>query len=760
MIVTITKGRSLGGLGMYLLHDKREGEAGPHPETAERVTWTHTLNLAEDDPHEALREMIGTAQAQPMLRRMAGQAKAGRPTKDSAYHVALSWEPSERPDKAHMIEAAESFLRHMGHAEFQCLMVAHEPDASGRLHLHLELCRIHPLTGATMSNPRNDYARAQAWAERYQQERGQTFCAERTKRAAGQPHRDLHMPRWQWEQWKKTDLTREAFLDQQRGHAQAQAQMKDQRGQRWDSLKAAQRAEREQFFSDTKAAMKGLRAEVWLAVKAETAPRWQGYARQREQMERERQGYRRALTVKLRQAGYRDWAGQLRRAERQHAAELRAGLTTLRRDIQAEQSARFAQVNDRAWQNLQQARQEAYRGLLARQQSERHQMHAAQRVTVPPVAAATPAQLAEARARAIVEALRAARPDLARAGKTSPNAAPKPDLMPQAEATRSFGTVKHQPRSPTQGSKPMLDEEQKRKKPAAPSFFATARAAFPNPLDTTTFSIPPMPNEAAARAKSQRDHEQYLRDHHQTQVEKGYAPDPHAMAKAKQAERDAEARSQRQAREAASQPHKDAPAQPSGSRAAPLVSTENRPENWKGGTPQYGFGFTPGSPPDRYGNATPSMREHAPPQMPRSSHLMPLQGDHEKLNEAIKAQAAKQRAEKAAAATRQVIDSARQGTATPEMKQAAAHSASTRAKQASPDTRATFEVANKVTAPRPGYVAEPARERFSAGKEVTDRMAAKAARPVEMTDKQAKREALLAGARAQAARDRQSERER
>lgn len=755
MIVTITKGRSLGGLGMYLLHDKREGEAGPHPETAERVTWTHTLNLSEDDPREALQEMIATAQAQPMLRRMAGQAKAGRPTKDSAYHVALSWEPSERPDKAHMIEAAQSFLRHMGHHEFQCLMVAHAPDASERLHLHLEVSRIHPLTGATMSNPKGDYGRAQAWAKAYQDERGQTFCAERTKRAEGQPYRNLHMPRWQWEQWKKTDLTREAFLDQVHGELQGQAAARDLRGQQWDGLKARQRAEREQFFRDTKTGAKGLRPEVWLAVKAEFAPRWQAYARKREQIDAESRAYSRALTVKLRQAGYRDWAGQLRRAERQHAAELKAELAAMRGGIQADQSARFAQVNERAWQNYQQGRQEAYRELLTQQQAERHQLHAEARANAPPSAITSLAQLAMTRAKAIMQAMRAP-PDLAPAVKPPSNATPRPVAAPQAEAGRVADAVKTAPPvPPIQGRKPMLDEDNKRKKVTAKTEAFIFTPPPPAPPRTTKST----PEAAADHARETRAYEQEKRSAEATHAQQfGAGPnyvDPNATAKAEHAKWTTDRRDEQRAREAASQPHK------------PLTSTENRPENWKGGTPQYGFGFAPGSPPDSYGNASPNIREHAAPQMPRAPLNAPLQGDRVRLDEAIKEQAAQRRAEataqKARLADRNRFDSARRTITDPGPETGGAGSPGNRLR--SQERGAGDEVTGTTRQPDPRRTNE--RTRYSAGKEVTDRMAAQAGRAGEntdrkqaMSDREAKLAALNAGASVRAAREREGGRDR
>jgi hypothetical protein len=53
MVPAITEGgRSFKGAALYYLHDKRKpGEA--ERLTSERVAWTHTLNLATDDPDRA-----------------------------------------------------------------------------------------------------------------------------------------------------------------------------------------------------------------------------------------------------------------------------------------------------------------------------------------------------------------------------------------------------------------------------------------------------------------------------------------------------------------------------------------------------------------------------------------------------------------------------------------------------------------------------------------------------------------------------------
>ena len=65
-------GRSFGGVADYCLHDRLvPGEA--HPESAERVEWTETRNVATNHGERA-----ATAEAGPELKRLAGEAATGR----------------------------------------------------------------------------------------------------------------------------------------------------------------------------------------------------------------------------------------------------------------------------------------------------------------------------------------------------------------------------------------------------------------------------------------------------------------------------------------------------------------------------------------------------------------------------------------------------------------------------------------------------------------------------------------------------------
>jgi hypothetical protein len=58
-------GSSFKGLAAYLTHDAKAN-------TDERIAWTHTLNLANDDIPSAVNEMLWTARDAELLKQEAG----------------------------------------------------------------------------------------------------------------------------------------------------------------------------------------------------------------------------------------------------------------------------------------------------------------------------------------------------------------------------------------------------------------------------------------------------------------------------------------------------------------------------------------------------------------------------------------------------------------------------------------------------------------------------------------------------------------
>ena len=149
MIVKILSGgKSFKGLATYLMHD-------PEAKTAERVGWTHTLNLAHDHVPSAVDEMLWTARNAELLKQEAGVRAGGRATENAVKHLSVNWAPEDRPTRDHMVQATEEFLRHMNWQDHQALLVAHQDKAHS--HVHVMLNVVHPETGAVKTLPTQQF---------------------------------------------------------------------------------------------------------------------------------------------------------------------------------------------------------------------------------------------------------------------------------------------------------------------------------------------------------------------------------------------------------------------------------------------------------------------------------------------------------------------------------------------------------------------------------------------------------------------------
>src|SRR5262245_26527621 len=113
-------GSSFRGAGRYHLHDKGEKGAA-RPTTSDRVAWTATRNLVNEDPELAIDEMWRTAEAAAHLKRLSGHDQRGRKCDDPVKTISLSWAPHQSPTRDEMEGAADSFLQAMGWRDFQSL---------------------------------------------------------------------------------------------------------------------------------------------------------------------------------------------------------------------------------------------------------------------------------------------------------------------------------------------------------------------------------------------------------------------------------------------------------------------------------------------------------------------------------------------------------------------------------------------------------------------------------------------------------------
>lgn len=166
------RGHSFKGAGMYYLHDK--GAL-----TSDRVAWSHTHNLATDDPEKALRWMAFTSKNADRLKEQAGVARTGR--KSSAGHVyafSLAWHPEENPQKDHMLGAAFETLELLGLKEHEAVIVAHQE--TDHPHIHVICNLVSPKDGRT-AVPSYDRLTLSKWAQEHEEKTGKIYCEKRVE---------------------------------------------------------------------------------------------------------------------------------------------------------------------------------------------------------------------------------------------------------------------------------------------------------------------------------------------------------------------------------------------------------------------------------------------------------------------------------------------------------------------------------------------------------------------------------------------------
>ena len=169
-------GRSFGGVADYCLHDRWVPGQG-HPESAERVEWTETRNLATSEGERAARIMAATAEAAPELKRLAGGAATGRKLEKPVCHYSLNWAKEKKPDRHEMLRAAERSLKALGMERHQVLIVSHR---DGQPHVHVIANRVEPESGKAAGLSRSKL-RLSKWAERYEREQGKIRCPARER---------------------------------------------------------------------------------------------------------------------------------------------------------------------------------------------------------------------------------------------------------------------------------------------------------------------------------------------------------------------------------------------------------------------------------------------------------------------------------------------------------------------------------------------------------------------------------------------------
>ena len=164
----------------YCLHDPRMPGEAHHPESAERVEWTETRNLATSEGERAGRIMAATAEASPELKRLAGVAATGRKLEKPVCHYSLSWAKDETPDRQEMRWAAQESLKALGMERHQALVVSHR---DGQPHVHVIANRVDPESGKAAGLNRSKL-KLSKWAEEYERGQGKIRCPQRERNNA------------------------------------------------------------------------------------------------------------------------------------------------------------------------------------------------------------------------------------------------------------------------------------------------------------------------------------------------------------------------------------------------------------------------------------------------------------------------------------------------------------------------------------------------------------------------------------------------
>ncbi|MCB1098183.1 MAG: relaxase/mobilization nuclease domain-containing protein [Verrucomicrobiae bacterium] len=165
------RGSSFKGAAAYLLHDKGRAQ------TAERVAWTQTRNLAvDDDPQTAWRIMAATAMDQSRLKEEAGIKATGRKSSQAVLHFTLSWHPDEKVSREEMLSAADGAIEVLKASDRQAMVICHTDEEQP--HIHILLNRISPEDGRMLSTSK-EKLKLSKWAEAYEKERGKVYCEQR-----------------------------------------------------------------------------------------------------------------------------------------------------------------------------------------------------------------------------------------------------------------------------------------------------------------------------------------------------------------------------------------------------------------------------------------------------------------------------------------------------------------------------------------------------------------------------------------------------
>ena len=336
IVVVHQNGKSFRGLMSYLM----TGKDGEHPE---RVSFTHTHNLATDDACQAWKVMAATARMQDELKDRAGIAKAGRKSADVVTHITLSWDKSETVDKEEMVAAALGSLSYYGVVEgeklnkkqtakrtqyadqHQAVIVGHSDQNHD--HCHIALNRVHGGHGVLLPENKN-FEKLSAWALDYRRSMGrEDLCPRRAVNAAkrGQGYLTSHprQPRNVYERDREIDAADPG--SRKRAHLENQKRRAKELTARTRKLERQRHTESRELDRRFEAQRRELRSEAGGNIRTAKARVKDVYAGKIQSLHERQQDEKAAF-----QEAKATWAGRVNNAW--SALKTKAWMTEIRRN--------------------------------------------------------------------------------------------------------------------------------------------------------------------------------------------------------------------------------------------------------------------------------------------------------------------------------------------------------------------------------------------------------------------------------------------
>jgi len=274
--VEITQGKSFKGLSQYLLHDQGQEQ------TAERVGWVETYNLADANGDQAWRLMLATANSANALKEAAG-IKKGRAIKNTVFHYSINFNPDDEPTPEIQRAAVTESLAALGLEDHQAMAVEHTDTAHNHIHVMVNL--IDPANGMSAASPQmgddgkkrsklsNSQRKLSKWAAKFERDNGLIITegrlANANKRSRGEKvdakrkSRNVHE---QQKAEKSTDRRKDYLKRQHNDRAkeiqERTAHLKEQSATEWDALKQSYYAEKDAIRAQMSPALKGRAAEI------------------------------------------------------------------------------------------------------------------------------------------------------------------------------------------------------------------------------------------------------------------------------------------------------------------------------------------------------------------------------------------------------------------------------------------------------------------------------------------------------------------